>query len=158
MARRKVWDADKTDFQNLASAAISLSLVESTIAGIDLEGCTLIRMVGTFAVRTQTVSQTPGWVNAMWITRIASLDKEDITASDFESTGFGAYHTEDIPLTGLAFDSTSVADQRPLTIVKFDVKNRRKIRQNEKLFLTVFCESGVAVEFSAQTRTLWMLP
>jgi len=157
MARRVLWDADKTGIQTLAAAGISLATVQSTLASQDIDGMTLMRMVGTFAFRSQTVSQSFGWVHVMWLVAMDALDAADITASDFDSNGFGAYHTEDIPFTGYASDSTSLADQRPLSIVRFDTSNMRKIRQDQNIQIAVQADAAVGIEFSATTRTLMKL-
>jgi len=158
MARRKIWEANRTGVQTLGAGSISLATVESKVLDIDIAGMTLIRMIGTFACRMDTVVQAAGWVYAMWKPMISSLDSADITQSDFDSQGWGAYHIEDIPLTGYASDSTTLNDQRPLTIVRFDVHNMRRIRPEEHLFLSVLNQHGTAIEFTAITRTLWMLP
>jgi len=157
MARRKLWDANKTGFITVATTAVQLSVVESTIGGRDIDGTTLTRMVGTVAVRTADVVQTAGWVHLIWIIKIQSLDSADLTPSDFDANSVGQYHSEDVPLTGYASDSTTLADQRPLTVVKFDTSNMRKVRSAEALFVAIQNDHPSTIEVSVMTRTLWTL-
>ncbi len=151
-----VWTTDFHDFEQVATTALDLEILETEVLDQNVGYYTLRRLVLTFACRVGAVTDTPGWFHFGIAPLLVASDAADFAANDFTGElGPRWIWKEHIPLTGLAMDSTTVADQRPLTVLKIDTRVMRKIGRGRYPKMVLYNEHAIAVDYSYHADMLW---
>ena len=158
MAARKEWITKFKNFTNLAASSL---LIGDAIGDGDLPaggspaGWTIRRTIATLALRSTTVSNTTGWFFMAHFVAHLNIDSADLSAAMFTGgTPMPFMHVEAVPFMGLAGDSTGVGDLRPLTIVRWDSAQMRRIERGEVAHIGLYNQSTLTVEYSYILRML----
>ena len=159
MARRTRFWLNVANKGNISSSSTTIFNILSAVdthVGVHTEGMTVERVIGTLGYRLAAPSNAAQLVGSGLI-----LSPEFIDTDDYPSLfdGVAQWHWQYCDyLTGVAHDSTTVADQMPYRQIGVDSALVRKIRPGQQFNLVVQNAVGATLDFTYALRVLLIRP
>mgnify|MGYP000539042115 CR=1 FL=1 len=126
-----------------------------TETGRNPRGITIERIIGDLAIRSQTVSNSVQRFQVGIGVESQHIDTDDWP--DLETATGRWMWQKMIFFTGVAHDSTTASDQRPLFYQPIDIATMRKVDGESKLWMFFNNKAAITVEYAVHVRILCVL-